>query len=255
MPPRKRQAEPPSTAPVAKRRSARQAAAQQQQPSEPVPKESGAAKVASARKGKKQQKEGKVDDSDAEVEREEPQARRVKEKRKMGKVNASAVKQAGKAKDAGEEDSKKTKPAKAKGAKPSGESGAGRGEASGRAVSEDPDPDSLPTRNPEVERHEGEWYWLMKAEPESRFENGIDVRFSIDDLRAREKPEPWDGGFLRLYLASVLIVPDLLMLENRNSQLRWYDVVPLITAYPYLWEIDALTDILPSLQLGITCEP
>lgn len=67
-----------------------------------------------------------------------------------------------------------------------------------RAVSEDPDPESLPTTNPEAPRHEGEWYWLMKAEPESRFENGHDVRFSIDDLRAKEKPEGWDGSF-RLY--------------------------------------------------------
>ncbi|KAI1826548.1 PUA-like domain-containing protein [Xylaria intraflava] len=37
------------------------------------------------------------------------------------------------------------------------------------------------------------WYWLMKAEPESRFENGVDVKFSIDDLASRTDPEPWDG--------------------------------------------------------------
>ncbi|KAI0454615.1 PUA-like domain-containing protein [Xylaria acuta] len=43
------------------------------------------------------------------------------------------------------------------------------------------------------------WYWLMKAEPESRFENGIDVRFSIDDLASRTDPEPWDG--IRAYAA------------------------------------------------------
>lgn len=66
---------------------------------------------------------------------------------------------------------------------------------SSRAVSEDPDIDSLPTVNPEAPRHDGEWYWLMKAEPETRLENGIDVRFSIDDLRSREKPEGWDGEF------------------------------------------------------------
>ncbi|KAK4167014.1 PUA-like domain-containing protein [Cladorrhinum sp. PSN259] len=36
-------------------------------------------------------------------------------------------------------------------------------------------------------------YWLLKAEPESRFENGIDVKFSIDDLAAKTEPEPWDG--------------------------------------------------------------
>ncbi|KAI0397983.1 DUF55-domain-containing protein [Xylariaceae sp. FL0594] len=43
------------------------------------------------------------------------------------------------------------------------------------------------------------WYWLMKAEPESRFENGIDVRFSIDDLASKTEPEPWDG--IRAYAA------------------------------------------------------
>lgn len=36
-------------------------------------------------------------------------------------------------------------------------------------------------------------YWLLKAEPESRLENGIDVKFSIDDLAAKTEPEPWDG--------------------------------------------------------------
>ncbi|KAL1841140.1 hypothetical protein VTJ49DRAFT_7365 [Mycothermus thermophilus] len=42
-------------------------------------------------------------------------------------------------------------------------------------------------------------YWLMKAEPESRFENGVDVKFSIDDLAAKTEPEPWDG--IRAYAA------------------------------------------------------
>jgi hypothetical protein len=36
----------------------------------------------------------------------------------------------------------------------------------------------------------------MKAEPESRMEKGVDVKFSIDDLQAAEKPEPWDGKSL-----------------------------------------------------------
>ena len=39
----------------------------------------------------------------------------------------------------------------------------------------------------------GKSYWLMKAEPESRFEKGVDVKFSIDDLREAGKPEAWDG--------------------------------------------------------------
>ncbi|KAK2592189.1 hypothetical protein QQS21_010108 [Conoideocrella luteorostrata] len=63
----------------------------------------------------------------------------------------------------------------------------------GRALSEDTDVDSIPVTNPDAPRHDGEWYWLLKAEPETRLENGIDVRFSIDDLRAKTKPEGWDG--------------------------------------------------------------
>lgn len=39
----------------------------------------------------------------------------------------------------------------------------------------------------------GRSYWLMKAEPESRMEKGIDVKFSIDDLEACTEPEPWTG--------------------------------------------------------------
>lgn len=35
-------------------------------------------------------------------------------------------------------------------------------------------------------------YFLMKAEPDSRIENGVDVKFSIDDLKA-VGTEPWDG--------------------------------------------------------------
>ncbi|KAK7954055.1 hypothetical protein PG996_014941 [Apiospora saccharicola] len=42
-------------------------------------------------------------------------------------------------------------------------------------------------------------YWLLKAEPETRSENGVDVRFSIDDLASRTEPEPWDG--IRNYAA------------------------------------------------------
>ncbi|KHN94686.1 AT DNA binding protein [Metarhizium album ARSEF 1941] len=68
-----------------------------------------------------------------------------------------------------------------------------------RAGSEDVDVDSIPTINPEAPRHEGEWYWLMKAEPETRYENGVDVSFSIDDLRAKTRPEGWDG--IRAYAA------------------------------------------------------
>jgi hypothetical protein len=49
------------------------------------------------------------------------------------------------------------------------------------------------TTTSSTDNGEGKNYWLLKAEPETRLEKGIDVRFSIDDLAARTEPEPWDG--------------------------------------------------------------
>ncbi|KAF5656401.1 Thymocyte nuclear 1 [Fusarium circinatum] len=72
-------------------------------------------------------------------------------------------------------------------------------QSSSRGVSEDPDIDSIPTINPDAPKHDGQWYWLMKAEPETRIENGVDVKFSIDDLKAKTEPEGWDG--IRAYAA------------------------------------------------------
>jgi hypothetical protein len=66
-------------------------------------------------------------------------------------------------------------------------------QSSSRGASEDPDIDSIPTINPDAPKHDGQWYWLMKAEPETRIENGVDVKFSIDDLKAKTEPEGWDG--------------------------------------------------------------
>ncbi|KAJ4986703.1 hypothetical protein SVAN01_07762 [Stagonosporopsis vannaccii] len=36
-------------------------------------------------------------------------------------------------------------------------------------------------------------FWLLKAEPLPRYENGVNVAFSIDDLAACSAPEPWSG--------------------------------------------------------------
>ncbi|XP_054435397.1 thymocyte nuclear protein 1 [Pteronotus mesoamericanus] len=37
-------------------------------------------------------------------------------------------------------------------------------------------------------------YWLMKSEPESRLEKGVDVKFSIEDLKAEPKQTAcWEG--------------------------------------------------------------
>jgi hypothetical protein len=59
------------------------------------------------------------------------------------------------------------------------------------SVDADADADAesaLPAESPS-----GRSYWLMKAEPDSRLEKGVDVKFSIDDLHAATEPEPWNG--------------------------------------------------------------
>ncbi|RAH82782.1 DUF55-domain-containing protein [Aspergillus japonicus CBS 114.51] len=92
-------------------------------------------------------------------------------------------------------------PSKPKGPKSDGTFGRGRP----RKSSPNPKPTSTPSRNgtsestPKQSKTEspeatsGPSYWLMKAEPESRMEKGVDVKFSIDDLRERTEPEAWDG--------------------------------------------------------------
>ncbi|KAM0209077.1 hypothetical protein ACHAQD_011391 [Fusarium lateritium] len=72
-------------------------------------------------------------------------------------------------------------------------------QSSSRATSEDPAIDSIPTTNPDAPKHDGKWFWLLKAEPETRIENGVDVKFSIDDLKNKTEPEGWDG--IRAYAA------------------------------------------------------
>lgn len=64
-----------------------------------------------------------------------------------------------------------------------------------RRVETDPDMDLTDAENtPEIQ------YWLMKAEPDSRIEKGVDVAFPIEKLAAATEPEPWDGtSILRLY--------------------------------------------------------
>lgn len=62
-------------------------------------------------------------------------------------------------------------------------------------VDEKPKPKAEPTTDSAPLIDTGRSYWLMKAEPESRLEKGVDVKFSIDDLAAAHEPEPWDGMF------------------------------------------------------------
>ncbi|CAG8368918.1 unnamed protein product [Penicillium salamii] len=67
----------------------------------------------------------------------------------------------------------------------------GKAEPEAASESDSPTPPTaaLPAVNIDTDRS----FWLMKAEPESRMEKGKDVKFSIDDLAAAEKPEPWDA--------------------------------------------------------------
>jgi hypothetical protein len=57
---------------------------------------------------------------------------------------------------------------------------------------------------------DGMSFWLMKAEPEPRLENGHDVSFSIDDLAAKATPEAWDGKVLfsscQLAISGIIIL-------------------------------------------------
>ncbi|XP_031201250.1 thymocyte nuclear protein 1 isoform X4 [Mastomys coucha] len=58
-------------------------------------------------------------------------------------------------------------------------------------------------------------YWLMKSEPESRLEKGIDVKFSIEDLKAQPKQTAcWDG--VRNYQIVKEAYPDHTQFEKSN---------------------------------------
>ena len=56
------------------------------------------------------------------------------------------------------------------------------------------------------EEEDGKQYWLMKAEPDSRIEKGVDVKFSIDDLMNATEPEGWDGKYVCKVLRVVILI-------------------------------------------------
>ncbi|KAI0023296.1 DUF55-domain-containing protein [Xylariomycetidae sp. FL0641] len=90
------------------------------------------------------------------------------------------------------------KPTRATGSKPASTSGSKAGTAKTKPPPAAPKTAAKPKATG-VNGASEKSYWLMKAEPESRFENGTDVKFSIDDLASRTEPEPWDG--IRAYAA------------------------------------------------------
>ncbi|XP_030186741.1 thymocyte nuclear protein 1 isoform X4 [Lynx canadensis] len=58
-------------------------------------------------------------------------------------------------------------------------------------------------------------YWLMKSEAESRLEKGVDVKFSIEDLKAQPKQTAcWDG--VRNYQIVKEAYPDHTQFEKNN---------------------------------------
>ena len=164
MPPRKRGAAESDAEPVPKRRSSRQIASATSKPQTTTSPSSPAAKPEAP---SKQSTKKAV----AAPKAPSPPPKKVSTKEKKSATP-------------------KTKSAAPKAKK---EDGAAEPERERDETSPDPDPEQIPRHNPDVPRHEEPTYWLLKAEPESRFENGIDVRFSIDDLKARKKPEGWDG--------------------------------------------------------------
>ncbi|KAH7156081.1 AT DNA binding protein [Dactylonectria macrodidyma] len=208
MPPRKRNApdsEATAAEPVPKRRSLRSATRSQTsaQPVEPVAKTQRRAKT-----------EDKDSDADEDAEVVPAPKTTVKKEKKPAKADKTSKPARQPASDKAAKPEKAAKVDKAvkkekADKKPSAAS-------STRAASEDPDIDSIPTRNPNAPKHDGEWYWLMKAEPETRIENGVDVRFSIDDLRAKDKPEGWDG--IRAYpgMHKLLKLTDIARNNMRN---------------------------------------
>ncbi|VUC21401.1 unnamed protein product [Clonostachys rosea] len=189
MPPRKRALDAGDGEPAAKRRSSRQATAAATASASTAQHKAATASakaVPTTRKPKQEKKAAPQDPAPAT----EPKGRVATKAKTKAKPAAAAPKSSrGKKPKAEAEDEAAADTDEAE--KPSA--------SRGRDVTPDPDPATLPVQNPETVRHDGEWYWLMKAEPESRFEGGVDVRFSIDDLRACTKPEGWDG--IRNYAA------------------------------------------------------
>ena len=65
-------------------------------------------------------------------------------------------------------------------------------------------------------KSESSWtHWLMKSEPESRLENGIDVKFGIEDLKKEPQQTAfWDG--VRNYQARNF------MMQMKNGQRAFF---------------------------------
>ncbi|KAF2191573.1 DUF55-domain-containing protein [Zopfia rhizophila CBS 207.26] len=64
-----------------------------------------------------------------------------------------------------------------------------------KSASSRPKPAQTSKTNPSNRTPDGqqETFWLLKAEPLPRYENGVNVAFSIDDLQKCTEPEPWTG--------------------------------------------------------------
>ena len=76
--------------------------------------------------------------------------------------------------------------------KPATESTTKASTKSTKPIKPEPEPESS-DEEPFEEEDSDSQYWLMKAEPDSRIEKGIDVAYPIDKLAAATEPEPWDG--------------------------------------------------------------
>ena len=67
-----------------------------------------------------------------------------------------------------------------------------RKKATSKASSSDDQPKAKKTKT--AEEGGGYTHWLMKSEPESRFENGVDMKYGLEDLKAEpDQTACWDG--------------------------------------------------------------
>lgn len=53
---------------------------------------------------------------------------------------------------------------------------------------------TVPNGSKKMKEIEGKRYWLIKSEPETRMEKGIDMKFGIEDLKKEpDQTACWDG--------------------------------------------------------------
>lgn len=165
--------------------------------------------------------------------------------KKAGKP-AAEKKAAPKAKRKGEQDNKIEGDADRQLAPPSGDKASGKTNGA-KAVKTQSKSAAAGTEPKEV-KDPGRQYWLMKAEPESRVENGVDVRFSIDDLAAKSEPEPWDGMFSHSH-SPALVHIKVHIRTDRRFVTQVSETLLVWTSLPNLWQSEDRLELIANKRL------